>query len=208
MIRVLLFLVILVFSPSLVTAQETVIVPDAPPPAGTDWPMLLTLGVFYVVTGAGLARKQVPQLVGWPTPLLLVPALSIGVAMYQVGPADLKLLAKHAGLLYLTAYGGHEGGKRLLTWLLGMVKAYREGKEPPTDPPLVEAKKPSIPPALTTLGCFVLALVGYAVLTGCGPAQHPCVTAYDKARTDAEIAEVDATCAHMLLGGGGAGGAP
>lgn len=47
----------------------------------------------------------------------------------------------------------------------------------------------------------------------CGPAQHPCVTAYEKARTEAEIAEVDAICEHMLLtpvsnsgSEGGAGG--
>lgn len=52
---------------------------------------------------------------------------------------------------------------------------------------------------------LVMALFA-ASLLACGPAQHPCVTAYEKARTEAEIAEVDATCGHLLEGGGGSGG--
>jgi hypothetical protein len=173
--RVLLFLVVLVFTPSLALGQETVIVPDAPPPADTSWPLLVTMGVFYVVTGAGLARKQFPQLVGWPTPMVLVPALSLGVGVYQVGYSDPTLLAKHAGLLYLTAYGGHEGGKRLLRWIFGLIAAVRAGTTIPPEPPLADVERPpSVPPApklpgaLGTIGGFILVVVAYAVLTGCG----------------------------------------
>lgn len=59
---------------------------------------------------------------------------------------------------------------------------------------------------LANLTAYTWAVALFVLLGGCGPAQHPCVTAYDKARTEAEIAEVDATCGHMLLGGGGQGG--
>jgi hypothetical protein len=55
------------------------------------------------------------------------------------------------------------------------------------------------------LACFLVGCV--PILTGCGPAQHTCVDAYDLARTKAEIAEVDKVCGHMLLeGAGGEGG--
>jgi hypothetical protein len=66
---------------------------------------------------------------------------------------------------------------------------------------------------------FTAALLGALIVQlalACGPAQHPCVTAYEMARTEAEIAEVDKVCEHMLLtpvgsggltvGGGGQGG--
>lgn len=178
MLRFLLFTIVLVFVPSLALGQETVIVPDAPPPPSTSWPLLVTMGVFYVVTGAGLARKQFPQLVGWPTPTVLVPALSVAVGVYQVGYSDPTLLAKHAGLLYLTAYGGHEGGKRLLRWVFGLIAAVRAGTTIPPEPPLEDVEKPSVPPApglpgpLNMLGGVILALVAYAVLTGCGGGQE------------------------------------
>lgn len=212
--RVLLFLVVLVFVPSLALGQETVIVPDAPPPATTSWPLLVTMGVFYVVTGAGLMRKTFPQLVGWPTPTLLVPALSAAVGVYQVGYSDVTLLAKHAGLLYLTAYGGHEGGKRLIRWVFGLIAAVRAGTTIPPEPPLDDVKPPSVPPApkmpgpLMAIGCFILALVGYAVLTGCGGASNPCVQAYDKAETAADLKAADEACGALVEGGvGGEGGA-
>jgi hypothetical protein len=57
-----------------------------------------------------------------------------------------------------------------------------------------------------------IAIAALLTMLGCGPGQHPCVTAYEKARTEAEIAEVDEVCEHMLLvpgdhaGGGGQGG--
>ena len=49
---------------------------------------------------------------------------------------------------------------------------------------------------------FMLGLffgLAFATIQGCGPSQHPCVTAYEKAETEAQIAEVDKTCGHMLL---------
>ena len=62
---------------------------------------------------------------------------------------------------------------------------------------------------LVSIVAGVWALALFSLLTsGCGPAQDPCVTAYDKARNDAEIAEVDKTCGYKLLGAGGEGGAP
>lgn len=68
-----------------------------------------------------------------------------------------------------------------------------------------------------TRAAFAGALLGAIsaqVIPACLPTQHPCVTAYDKARTPEEIAEVDKVCEHMLLmpvsnsgGHGGASGA-
>lgn len=70
--------------------------------------------------------------------------------------------------------------------------------------------KTPILPALPTppklpLPCLLMA-VFFGIAAGvvaCGPAQHPCVNAYDKARTLDEIAEVDKECGHMLLDGAG-----
>ena len=56
--------------------------------------------------------------------------------------------------------------------------------------------------------CGVFFGLAIGVVGGCGPAQHPCVTAYEKAgecpecsadEIEARIAAVDESCAHMLL---------
>src|SRR5512139_3880589 len=103
-----LFLVLL-FSfavlPRVAFGQDTVIVPQAPPPPSTNWEGLVTLGAFYVFSGVTAVKQSVPWFKGWKVPAILVPVAALAVSFYQVGPSDLALLGKHAGVLFVTTYG-------------------------------------------------------------------------------------------------------
>jgi hypothetical protein len=88
------------------------------------------------------------------------------------------------------------------------------------DPPKPKAD-PKLPTGVGATLIMLGAVMGFVVLTavlgGCAPSLHPCAIDYEKAgdcpgcteaEIEARIAKVDGVCGHMLLGGGGAGGAP
>lgn len=194
----------------------------ATPPPDTDWFSLVAAGTAYVFAIVALLRRQAPKLDGWIVPVAVVPVVAVGVAAYQVGFEDVRLLGKHAGLLYLGAYGGAAGARKLGSWALEAVKAAMVDGSIPPPPSLVPPSDPgnvveipkspkaprflSPPPSVAMLGAFLALLLGLAMLTGCG-AVNPCVLAYDKAETHADIEAVDAVCGAFVEGGiGGQGG--
>jgi hypothetical protein len=207
----MLLLVFLI--PSLAFGQpieaETTILPPAPPPPSTDWIALGAVGLPFVLTGAQLVRGWHPFLhKGWPVPVIVVPLVSLGVALYQVGPSDLKLLLKHSGILWLAAYGGHTSVKQFLKWAAAMIAAMRAGTTLPPPPDLVNPESIKVPlpsklPPLPVIMTFSL------LALGCG-ATNPCAVAYKKAadcpdctgdEIRARVAEVDQSCAYQLEGG-------
>lgn len=106
--------------------------------------------------------------------------------------------------------------------LAGDIKGAAEARKLPAGTasvsalPLAEVSPPSTtkrPPGTGNGAASSLSVITFAILfgvatgvTACGPGQHPCVGAYDRARTEAEIAEVDKVCGHLLdVAGGDAG---
>lgn len=104
--------------------------------------------------------------------------------------------------------------KMLETFIQGLVKLIRKDPEIPAEAPVsvaaerveaaVAASKDVSTPPTSIVAMFCLALAAI-VVGGCGPAQHPCVTAYQKASTEKEIAELDEICGHLLLSEGEGG---
>lgn len=147
---------VLVFVPSLAAGQEssplvdvpgeTVIVPDVPPPAGTNWPALVVIGTGYVFLVMELLKAKL-GVKGWKV-LALVPVVAAGVSVYQVGISDPLLIAKHGALLVLSAVGGVAGVKRLIEWVRRALVAHKAG-EPIPDPPSI-GPAPSVPPTVST----------------------------------------------------------
>lgn len=81
------------------------------------------------------------------------------------------------------------------------------------DPPKPERGEggPKLPPgvanSLLALGVILGFIVLTAVLGGCGGASNPCVQAYDKAETPADLKAADEACGALVEGGvGGEGG--
>lgn len=142
-----------VFLPSLALGQEsaapppdvTIIAPEVPPPS-TDWKALVAVGTLYVFTIVELAKKNVPALKGWAVWGALLPIVA-GVAVYQVGLSSPALLAKHAGLLLLTAVGGRAGVLKLFDYGVRAWNAYQAGQSIPPPPEPGAGAPVSVPPA-------------------------------------------------------------
>lgn len=164
------------FFPEAAFGQEpgqTTIIPPAVPPPTTDWVTLVAIGTGYTFAIVALLRQAVPKIDGRLVPLVVLP-IAAAVALYQVGYADLKLTAKHAGLLYLSAYGGAAGIRKLGRWALDAWKAYQAGDTIPPPPPIgsdgpqsaaptMPKSPPRLPPTLGGMLCLAaLALAGCA----------------------------------------------
>jgi hypothetical protein len=103
----------------------------------------------------------------------LVIPITIAVAVYQVGFSDVKLLAKHTGMVFLWSVGGTAGAKKFIGWVARGAIAVAQKEEWPTapksDPPLrgpeSGAKPPKLPPVLPIL-CLALLGCGLTPLQG------------------------------------------
>jgi hypothetical protein len=152
-IGLLATILFIVFGPSLALGQAaesappadvTIIAPEPPPPS-TDWKTLVAVGTLYVFTIVELAKKNIPALKGWLVWGALLPIVA-GVAIYQVGLSSPLLLAKHAGLLLLTAVGGRAGVLKLFEYAVRAWNAYQAGQSIPPPPEFGTGGPSSLPP--------------------------------------------------------------
>lgn len=129
------------------TAEVTISMPPAPPVMSKgEWSALVLAGSGYVFMIVELAKKNVPTLKGWWVWLAMLPTVA-GVAVYQVGISEPLLLAKHAGLLLLTAVGGRAGLLKIFEYAVRAWTAYQAGQSIPPPPEPAPGGPISVPPA-------------------------------------------------------------
>lgn len=135
-----------------------VIVPDVPPPAGTDWQRLVMAGAAALTVGVALAKKASgkdpkdgkAKLRGiYVYPVALV--LGALIAGYQVGVSDPKMLAKHIGQVVFWGVGGPAFLKQFLSWIEAAKNAWLKDSTIPPPPPIGDDNAevilpPSLPP--------------------------------------------------------------
>lgn len=197
---------LILFAPSMALGQEEF---ASFVPADTDWG-LVSIGTGYTFMLVALLRHHVPKVDGWLVPVLAVPLVAVAVSFAQLGSAaGVKPLLTHAGLLYVGAYGGAAGIRKVGAWALSALQAALSNGSIPPPPALASPPEESVPkPPRMPLPPMPLLCLSLLML-GCGGASNPCVQAYDKAETKADLKAADEACGALVEGGvGGEGGAP